>query len=292
MTQSRNNFQNWVLLTLLTIIWGSSYILMKKGLLGFSAIEMACLRISISFVCCLPLVFRALKEIPREKIFTLFLIGVISIGLPAFLFALALTKGESAINGIINSLSPLWTALIGYYVFSVAVSGRKMLGVAIGFMGAAVLVVGKPDFAFKVDGLYTALPIIATLCYGIGTNLTKQKIQNENPLYTTAISMSMVGIPATIGVFFTDAPSKISTGTVWIPLLAIAALAVFGTFLAWILFYRLLQRTDMLFATSVTYLVPIVAISWGILDGEVLSVIQIGGMMLILTGVYFTTRSS
>lgn len=265
---------------------------MKKGLMGFSAIEMACLRISISFVCCLPIVFKAFSSIPREKLLTLFLIGVISIGIPAFLFALALTKGESAINGIINSLSPLWTALIGYYVFGVLVSGRKMLGVAIGFMGAAVLVVGKPDFAFKADGLYTALPIVATMCYGIGTNLTKQKLQSENPLYTTALSMTMIGIPVTIGLFFTGAPAKIAGGQVWLPLLAVAVLAAFGTFLAWILFYRLLQRTDMLFATSVTYLVPIVAISWGILDGETLSIIQIGGMMLILTGVYFTTRSS
>ena len=177
-------------------------------------------------------------------------------------------------------------------MFGVSVSGRKMLGVAIGFMGAAVLVVGKPDFAFKADGLYTALPIVATMCYGIGTNLTKQKLQSENPLYTTALSMTMIGIPVTIGLFFTGAPAKLAGGQVWLPLLAVAALAAFGTFLAWILFYRLLQRTDMLFATSVTYLVPIVAISWGILDGETLSILQIGGMMLILAGVYFTTRSS
>ena len=265
---------------------------MKKGLVGFGPVEMACLRISISFICCLPLVFKALKTIPREKLFTLFQIGVISIGLPAFLFALSLTKGDSAVNGIINSLSPLWTVLVGYYAFSVSVSGKKLLGVAIGFLGAVVLVAGKPDFSFKGDGFYTVLPIAATFCYGLGTNLTKKKMQTENPLYTTALSMTAVGIPATIALFFTGAPGKIASAEVWVPLAAIAALAVFGTFIAWILFYRLLQRTDMLFATSVTYLVPIVAISWGILDGETLSVIQIGGMLLILTGVYFTTRSS
>ncbi len=279
------------MLSLLTIIWGSSYILMKKGLTGFGPVEMACLRISISFICCLPLLFKALKEIPSEKLFTLFLIGVISIGLPAFLFALSLTQGESAINGIINSLSPLWTVLIGYYGFKVAVSGKKLLGVAIGFMGAVVLVVGKPDFTLRGDGLYTALPILATLCYGLGTNLTRKRLQGENPLYTTAISMSMVGVPVLIGLFFTCAPAKIASGQVWMPILAIAALAVFGTFIAWILFYRLLQRTDMLFATSVTYLVPIIAIAWGMFDGETLSILQVGGMLLILGGVYFTTRA-
>ena len=264
---------------------------MKKGLLGFTAIEMACLRISISFTCALPIAFKAFRAVAKEKYFPLAIIGFISILLPAFLFALALTKGESAINGIINALSPLWTAVIGYYFFKAVISGKKMLGIAIGFAGAVVLVVGAPGFSLQIDGLYALLPVIATFCYGLGTNLTKQKMQSENPIYTTVISMSFAGVPALIGLFLTSAPFKIASGQMWVPLAAIAALAVFGTFVAWILFYRLLQRTDMLFATSVTYLVPIVAISWGFLDGEVLSILQIGGMFLILTGVYFTTRA-
>jgi drug/metabolite transporter (DMT)-like permease len=264
---------------------------MKKGLLGFTAIEMACLRISISFLCALPLAAKAFKAVPKEKYFPLMLIGFISILLPAFLFAFALTNGESAINGILNALSPLWTALIGYFFFKAIISGKKMLGAAIGFAGAAVLVVGAPGFSFQVDLLYASLPVIATFCYGLGTNLTKQKMQNENPIYTTVISMCFAGIPAVIALFCTAAPAKITGGNAWLPLASIAALAIFGTFIAWILFYRLLQRTDMLFATSVTYLVPIVAVSWGILDGELLSLIQIGGVLLILAGVYFTTRS-
>lgn len=264
---------------------------MKKGLLGFSAIEMACLRISIAFICALPLAIKAFKALAKEKYFTLMLIGFISILLPAFLFAFALTKGESAINGILNALSPLWTALIGYFFFKSIISGKKILGIAIGFAGAVVLVVGAPGFNFQVDILYAALPVIATVCYGLGTNLTKQKMQNENPIYTTVISMCFAGVPALIALFFTAAPAKIATGNAWLALASIAALAVFGTFIAWILFYRLLQRTDTLFATSVTYLVPIVAVSWGILDGELLNVIQVGGMLLILAGVYFTTRA-
>ena len=99
---------------------------MKKGLLGFSAIEMACLRISISFICAVPLAIKAFKSVPKEKYFTLMLIGFISILIPAFLFAFALTNGESAVNGIINALSPLWTALIGYYMFKAVISGKKM----------------------------------------------------------------------------------------------------------------------------------------------------------------------
>ena len=291
-SSNRNhNLQNWLLLALLTLIWGSSYILIKKGLVGFSPVELACLRISISCICALPVALKAFNAVPRQKYFTLFLIGLISMLIPAFLFALSMTKGESALNGIINSLSPLWTVLIGYLVYNVAISGKKILGVAIGFMGAVVLVVGGANFSFKVDSFYTALPVIATFCYGLGTNLTRQKMQNENPIYTTAISMITVGIIALVGLFFTAAPTKIMSGEVWLPLAAVATLAAVGTFIAWIIFYRILQRTDVLFATSVTYLVPIVAISWGILDGEILTVMQIGGMLLILTGVYFTTRA-
>lgn len=264
---------------------------MKKGLTGFTPVEMACLRISISFICALPLAFKAFNSVPSEKYFTLALIGIISILLPAFLFAFALTNGESAINGILNALSPLWTALIGYFFFKAVISGKKALGIAIGFAGAVVLVVGASGFNFQVDVLYAALPVIATVCYGIGTNLTKQKMQHINPLYTTGISISFAGVPAVIALLFTGAPGKIATGQVWWPLASIAVLAVFGTLIAWILFYRLLQRTDTLFATSVTYLVPIVAVAWGVLDGELLSIIQVGGMMLILAGVYFTTRA-
>ena len=264
---------------------------MKKGLIGFSPVELACLRIGISSICALPIAFKAFKAVPKEKYFTLLLIGFISILFPAFLFAFALVNGESAINGILNALSPLWTVLIGYFMFRVIISGKKILGVAIGFAGAVVLVAGAPGFNFNVDVMYAALPVIATFCYGLGTNLTKQKMQDENPIYTTAISMSFAGVPALIGLCFTSAPAKIAGGQVWVSFAAIAALAVFGTLIAWILFYRLLQRTDTLFATSVTYLVPVVAVSWGILDGELLNVIQIGGMLLILAGVYFTTRS-
>ena len=101
--------------------------------------------------------------------------------------------------------------------------------------------------------------------------------------------MAIIGIPAIIGLLFTNAPQIVLSGTAWISVGSIVFLAVFGTFIAWMLFYRLVQRTDALFAASVTYLIPLVAILWGLLDGEHLSPIQFGGMMLILLGVYFTT---
>lgn len=164
------------------------------------------------------------------------------------------------------------------------------MGVIIGFTGALVLVLGKPGANFEVDVLYSLLPVVATFCYGMSSNITKQKLQNQNAIYTTALAMAMIGIPAFTGLYFTEAPAKILRGEVWVSLACVATLSIFGTLIAWILFYRLVQRTDALFAASVTYLIPIVAIAWGLFDGEDLSIIQMMGMVLILIGVYFTTR--
>ncbi|HLP52547.1 MAG TPA: DMT family transporter [Chitinophagales bacterium] len=291
-TTSPHNAQNWILLALLTLIWGTSYILIKKSLLGFTAIELACLRISISCVVALPFAIKGLKTIPRSKYPVIFLVGIFGSGAPAFLFSLSMTKSGSAINGILNSLSPLWTLVIGYYLYKVAISAQKVWGVIIGFVGALVLVLGKGTATLQIDVLYSFLPVIATFCYGMSSNLTKQKLQNQNAIYTTALAMASMGLPVLVGLFFTEAPAKIASGTVWFPFACVAALSIVGTLIAWMLFYRLVQRTDALFAASVTYLIPIVAIGWGVMDNEVLSLIQIAGMVLILVGVYFTTRTT
>ena len=259
-------------------------------MLGFTAIELACLRISISGLVALPFAVRALQTIPKQKYLTILLVGIFGSGAPAFLFSLSMTKSGSAVNGILNSLSPLWTLIIGFYLFKVAISSQKIWGVVIGFIGALVLVLGKPGASFQVDVLYSLLPVVATFCYGMSSNITKQKLQNQNAIYTTALAMAMIGLPALIGLPYTDVPAKIMSGQVWLPMMCVATLSIFGTLIAWMFFYRLVQRTDALFAASVTYLIPIVAIGWGLLDGEVLSLIQLGGMMLILVGVYFTTK--
>ena len=289
---SFHNAQNWLLLGLLTLIWGTSYILIKKGLIAFSPVQLACLRIGISGLCAFPIAVRAIKNVPKEKYFTLLLVGLFSSGVPAFLFALSITKSDSSVNGILNALSPMWTILIGYYMYHVIISKQKVTGVIIGFLGAVVLVLGKGLNNIKIDLAYGFLPLVATFCYGMGTNITKQKLQNDNPVSTTAVAMSMTGIPALIACFFTGAIPKIATGSAWPSMACIVALAIFSTLTAWVLFYKLLQRTDALFAASVTYLVPIVALAWGMLDGEVLTLMQLGGMALILIGVYYTTKTS
>lgn len=221
-------------------------------------------------------------------------IGIFGSGAPAFLFALSMTHSGSAVNGIINSLSPLWTLVIGYYLFKVGVTPLKTVGIIIGFLGAVVLVMGKSSgmgsgFS-SIDILYSLLPVVATFCYGMSTNITKQKLQAENPLHTTSLAMCMIGIPAMIIFLLGEAPAKIATGQAWPALGSVVTLSVFGTFIAWILFYRLVQRTDALFAASVTYLIPIVAMGWGFFDGETLGATQLMGLGLILAGVALVSK--
>lgn len=289
---SPHNAQNWLLLVALTFIWGTSYILIKKGLIAFSAVELACLRISLSFLFSIPFLPKAIRQVPKDKYLTVLQIGIFGSGAPAFLFAVSMTHSGSAINGILNSLSPLWTLIIGYYIFKVNITAQKALGVVIGFVGALVLVLGKGG-AIQLDVLYNLLPIIATFCYGMSSNLTKQKLQNLSPIYTTSLAMSMIGAPMLVGLLlFTDAPAQIVSGTAWPSVAAVVALSLFGTLIAWMLFYKLVQRTDALFAASVTYLIPIVALAWGMLDGETLTLYQLSGFGLIMLGVYFTTRTT
>lgn len=287
---SPHNAQNWLLLTALTVIWGTSYILIKKGLIAFTALELACLRISVTFLFSVPFLPKAIKLVPRDKYFTVLQIGIFGSGAPAFLFALSMTHSGSAINGILNSLSPLWTLIIGYYIFKVNINAQKAWGVVIGFAGALVLVLGKGG-DLQVDVLYSFLPVIATFCYGMSSNHTKEKLQNLSPIYTTSLAMTMIGAPMLVCLLlFTDAPAQVLSGTAWPSFAAVLALSLFGTLIAWMLFYKLVQRTDALFAASVTYLIPIVAMAWGLLDGETLTVYQLSGFGLIMLGVYFTTK--
>jgi len=287
---SNKDFTTWLLLFTLTLIWGSSYILIKKGLIAFSPIELGLLRLSLSFIATTPFLFQSIKCGVGKNYKDIILVGLLGTGIPVFLFAFATTQISSSVNGIINSLSPLFTVLTGALIFNVAISRQKMLGVLIGLIGAIVLVFGRYGFNLNLLA-YASLSVIATFCYGLNSNLVKQKFPQTNALHITAIAMAIMGIPATILLIVLGVPEKIITHPEGMKSLSgILFLAVFGTVIAWLIFYKLVQRTDALFAASVTYLIPIVAIGFGIWDGEGFSSIQAGGMALILTGVYFVSR--
>ena len=289
--KAKDDAQNWLLLGMLTLIWGTSYILIKKALITFSPVQVAALRVCLSFVVCIPFYKAALREIPRAKYLHILFLGVIGIGIPAFLFAFSQTRINSAVSGIINSLSPLFTVLTGLIFWQVHTPRIKLVGVLIGLMGAIVLVFGKGGMSLNGDLAYAIMPVIATLFYGINSNFVKQHFPTTRPLYVTSLSIAFIGLPGIAILFSTDFISRMHGPTALQGLGCVAGLALFGTLIGWLIFYRLIQRRDPLFAASVTYLVPIVAISWGLLDGESLNVFHMIGLVLILIGVYFVSRS-
>lgn len=288
--KEKDDLQNWLLLGILTLIWGTSYILIKKALITFSPVQVAALRISLSFVVCIPFYRAAIKAIPRAKYPHLAFLGVIGIAIPAFLFSFSQTRINSAVSGIINSLSPLFTVLTGLIFWKVNTPRSKLIGVLIGLIGAIVLVFGKSGFHFDGDIAYAIMPVIATLFYGVNSNYVKQHFPGTNPLFVTALSIGFIGLPSIALLFSTDFIARLHGPTALQGFACVSGLAVFGTLAGWLIFYRLIQRRDPLFAASVTYLVPIVAISWGLRDGETLTVFHFIGMALILVGVYFVSK--
>lgn len=283
-------FVNWLLLIILALIWGSSFILIKRGLDGFSASQMASVRISISFLIVLPFAIAQFRKTTQLQRFHIFLVGLLGSGLPPFIFAFAQTRVDSAIAGVINSTTPVFAFVLGVLFFGIVFNLPKLLGVLIGLAGASLLVLYGAETPSPETYAYTAIILLATICYGTSVNLIKRYLQNVSPLAITSLSFFFIGIPVIVYLFFTDfwqlmlsnPVSRSSFGY-------IAILAFLGTASANFLFFNLTQRTTALFASTVTYLIPIVAILWGFIDGEPISWVHVAGMVCILFGVYLSS---
>lgn len=282
--------QSWFLLLFLTLIWGSSYILMKKGLQVFSPIQVASWRLTVSGLACLPFLRKAVAYFPAEKYGKIFFVAMIGSGIPAFLFATAISRISSSAGGIINSLSPLFTVLTGLLFWKIHPQPIKVLGILTGFCGALLLVFGAHGFSFSGDLVFAVLPVVATFCYGLNSNFVRQHFPDSNSFLLTVLGMSMVCIPAAVVLTASGFFKTLQQPGAWLALAYISILGTFGTVLSNVMFYRLIQLSGPLFAASVTYLIPIVAIAWGIGDHENISVYHLGGLALILTGVYFVSR--
>ena len=289
--RSYHTIENGVLLFLLTLIWGSSYILIKKGLLYFSPAELAAVRISFSAIAVIPFAFRAWRNTSVEKWPWVVLIGLSGSGIPAFLFAFSVGKLGSSVNGILNAMSPLFTLLVGVLLFRQSAGIRQIGGVILGLAGAVLLQIKAQPGGWVMDWRYILLPVGATFCYGLSANITRFKLADMKPLYATTLAMLAIGIPCWFYLFFSGLGGQIlSHQANYTGLCYVGLLSLLGTVVAWSLFYRLVQQSDALFAASVTYLIPGVALIWGYADGEMLTWSHWTGLLLILGGVYFVSR--
>ena len=285
-------FINWLILIVLALIWGSSFILMKRGLDVYSSDEVAALRLFIAFLFLSPLIFRHVKK-PLLTHWKSFLgMGLFGNFIPAFLFTKAETGISSSLAGILNSLTPLFTLLLGVLIFKTKTKFLQVIGLMLGFVGAVGLMTVGKDVDINSNLLYGSYIMLATISYGLSVNIIKAHLGEVNSITATVWSMMFIGPLAGIYVFgFTDFTTRLATSPIAMESLGyISILGIFGTALSVIIFNVLIRNTNALFASSVTYLIPIVAIGWGVIDGDSILPFHFFWIGLILFGVYMVNK--
>ncbi len=293
-TNSQNSdIKAWVLLGILSLVWGSSFILIKKGLIDFSSGELATLRILFAGVVLIPFAIRSIKTVKTGKEwFAIFIVGFVGSLIPSFLFAEAETQLDSGITGAINAITPLNTLIFGALFFNIIVTKRNFIGIAIGFLGTLMLAFSNQTtnmFSINYHALYV---VAATVLYGLNVNIIKATLQKISAVGVTSLSFFLM-LPFTIGylVLNGNVLNTLETrNSADVSLFYIAILGVLGTAIAMILFNKLVQIKSPVFASSVTYIIPIVAMAWGLIDNEVLGAIQYFGIIIVILGVYIANK--
>lgn len=280
----------WIYLFVLSLIWGSSFILIKKGLIGLTALQLGSLRIIFASIFLLLIGFKSLVKIPKEKWKYIAMTSIFGTFLPAYLFAIAETEIDSSTTGILNSLTPLITLLLGALAFGIMAQRRQIFGVFIGLIGSGLIVLSGFANHPNQNYYYAFLVLIACFCYALNVNLIKKHLSGLNSLSIATGNFAVLLIPALIILFGTGFSEVVSVQKVQQSLWFIMILGVAGTGIANIIFFKLIQISSPVFATSVTYLIPIVACLWGFLDGEILTPFQLVGAFVVLIGVYLSAK--
>lgn len=285
-----NKAGQFFVLILLGIIWGSSFILMKKGLLALDSWQVASLRLFFAGLIALPFLIRYRKEIQKKDWYYLALAGFIGNGFPAFMFTYAQQTGlESSLTGALNALTPVFTLLVGLVFFGTKSNPKQLLGLGIGLLGAMSMVLHK---AGNSTGDFSLLPFamvfLATFFYGININIIKSRIGHIKPLLAGMIPLSILAFPATVVVWGSGVPEVVANANddTYFSLSAVLILGVLGTAISLFVFNALVQKTNALFGSAVNYMLPFVAAFWGALDGEPFGFFEMSALLFILLGIY------
>ncbi|MFZ1452523.1 MAG: DMT family transporter [Ferruginibacter sp.] len=284
-------FLNWFIFILLSIIWGSSFIMMKEGLLHLSAFQVASLRIIFSGMVLLPAAIKHYKSIPKNKMLIIFLSGVLGSLFPAYLFCVAELGIDGALAGTLNSLTPIFVIITGALFFSSKTPANKIFGICIAFAGSILLLLSKGNMQESQNLVYVSYVVLATIFYGFNVNMVHKYLKDIGSIQIASVALTLNAIPAFIVLYFTgyfnlplsDSGILYSTGHA-------ALLGILGTALASIIFYVLIKRAGAVFSSMVTYGIPIIANFWGIIYGEEVGLKQFGCLALILLGVYLANR--
>ena len=286
-----NQQQKWLYLILLSFVWGSSFILMKKALIGLTPIQLGALRILIAGLFLLMIGFKSLKEIKKKHYKYIFYTALCGTFFPVFLFAYAVKGIDSSIASILNSLTPFNTLIFGVLAFGFTFKKQQLLGIIIGLIGTVILILKGADLNPNQNYWFSLLVFIASIGYALNVNMVKKHLSDISALSIVAGNFLLLVIPAFIVLFFTGFFDTLEyTETKITALGYITILAVFGTGIAKIFYNKMVHLSTPIFASSVTYLIPIVAVFWGVLDGEKLNKIQLIAAVIILFGVYLVNK--
>lgn len=286
--------KSWLLLILLACVWGSSFILMKKGMHTssgvaiFSDVQVGALRMLIAGLVLAPFAIMHLKKIKtRSQFILLAIVGLSGNFFPAFLFTYAETGLSSGYAGMLNSFTPIFTILIGFFIFQIRLTPLQIIGVLIGTIGIVLLMIAGRNLTISGTWFHIMAIVLATLMYGISLNVIKYRLHTFKAVEITSLAFFIVLLPA----FFVN----VSAGT-WETiqtnkhamegLAYISVLAIVGTALAVIVFNQLISISSTLFASSVTYFIPIVAVIIGLSFGERIGWSQVASMGVVLIGVF------
>jgi drug/metabolite transporter (DMT)-like permease len=286
--------KKWAYLFTLAIVWGSSFILIKKGLVGLTPLQLGSLRTVISSLFIFMIGYKSLKTILNPKWKWVILSGFIGTFLPAFLFAFAETEVDSGIVSILNALVPLNATLIGLAIFKIASTKTQIFGVILGFIGASMLIFNSMELNPDQNYLYAGFVVLATVMYGFNVNIIKHYLQEVKPIAIATGNFIAIVIPALIVLIFSGffTAQTFEQQSIYSSIGFVAILAVFGTVMAKIIFNNLIQISSPVFASSVTYLMPLVALLWGLFDGEFFGLDQGLASLLILGGIYLANKKA
>ncbi len=283
----------WMYLIVLSLIWGSSFILIKKSLIGLSPLQLGALRTVFAAIFLFSIGIKSIKTIQGNEWKWVAISAFVGTFIPAFLFAFAETEIDSGITSILNSLTPLITFVLGILLFAIRFNKNQLIGVIIGLVGSIGLIwegsIINPDQNYG----YAFLVIIATFGYGINVNIIKRNLQHVSPMAIANGNFVVLIIPALIVLFASDffTTSLFTDLDVQTSIAYMALLAVLGTGIAKIMFNKLIQISTPVFASSVTYIMPIIALFWGLWDGEKFSLYQLLASVVIIFGVYLTNKN-
>jgi drug/metabolite transporter (DMT)-like permease len=290
---NNKKFQFFILL-LLAFIWGSSFIIIKKGLILFSETEVASLRITLAAIPLLPIGFKRIKTLTKKEFIYVIISGFIGTGIPAYLFSIAQKHITSSEASIYNSLTPLFTLLIAYFFFKTKVHILNFIGVIIGLIGSVFLITQKAEFqaGYSLNPYYGILLIIATLMYGFNTNHLKYNLKNVDELTIISVSFLMMFLPSLLFLSNKQFIEKVNNPMFLQLILYLSILALVGTTTAMIIWVKLIKHISVIFASTVTYFITFFAMGWGLLDNENFNINHLIAVICIFAGIYLVNYKS